>query len=302
VPISILFLQAVSLLPNAPTPALPASAACLRIQVAAETKELPKTDTLDSLKPRSKSEVLELAANLGHFTNRELQLFSTVAAGATADSPFSLALIREGLRRPDTTTALSCLLSPADVPPSALPALAWLATDSSKALELRAAAISRLLSARCRSSWPLARTILLTGTPSDTPTAMADWPRTGRYELPKRLLVLEIDRIFSAEGLPPCEVEPNAAWKLQVQQVSTLDERMTRFFSSATKRFALQPIEEQQDFARQLAKLLTEQKDVEHAANACSLLLPHATPTLQIALTKNDPKLTATVRKVMTRF
>ena len=66
--------------------------------------------------------------------------------------------------------------------------------------------------------------MLLTGTAADRTTTIADWPRKGRYELPKRILLLSLQHFLQRQGQPITDFEPNAAWNTQVLQVAELDE------------------------------------------------------------------------------
>jgi hypothetical protein len=277
--------------------------AVARIQEAANAPDLPLKTDLGKLEPSNLQELQELASYIPQLSDRELQLLGAVLAGTAPNSPTTLPLLREGLRRPDPTTALSCLLAPKEVPLSSLPSLAWLAVDSGKAIELRAAALCRLLSARCKSAWPLARSLLLTGTRADTPSPFADWPRTGRYELPKRLLVLQLDEILAAEGRPPCGIEPNASWLNQVQQVSAFEEFAVQVFQKKSVAQDSVSREDYEAFSKGIAKLLQQPTERQlHAIEACSLLLPHALPTLRLALTKDDPQIAVTARRVLESF
>ena len=59
--------------------------------------------------------------------------------------------------------------------------------------------------------------VLLSGTAADDPSAPgADWARSGRYELPKRLLLASIESLFADAGETMPVVEPNAAWNAPV--------------------------------------------------------------------------------------
>jgi hypothetical protein len=110
---------------------------------------------------------------------------------------------------------------------NALPLIAWIAQDQRRSLAVRAAAIARLLDANCLAAWPMARRMLWTGTAVDKKTSIANWSRKGRYELPKRILLLSIQGLLKRRDLTSTDFEPNAPWVVQVEQVEKLNEIMS---------------------------------------------------------------------------
>jgi len=222
--------------------------------------------------------------------DRALQKQAVALAG-TVDFEQSLALIREGCRRLDEPTALAALLSPETAPWESLPALAWLALDESKSLVLRTAAVERLLHAGCSGAWPVARSILRTGNAHEARAPWDTWPRTGRYELPKRILALRLDAILPS----PCGFEPNASWKNQADQLEALELTVPSALTERAKTFADLEESRQQEFQRGVARLMKAANTGDATAlQAISLLLPHSRPTMKAAL--RHPGLSRTAR------
>ena len=129
-------------------------------------------------------------------------------------------LLRTALRTHDEGTSLMAVLAWKPLPDADPSVLAYLAADPTRTLTLRAAACAGLLRAECTSAWPLARTILKLGTGQEEDAPWATWRDPGKYELPKRILVLALDELAQAHGLSRCGIEPNAAWKDQLAQIS----------------------------------------------------------------------------------
>jgi hypothetical protein len=164
-----------------------------------------------------------LALLIADGTAAEVRLAAVLAAGATSDSALGRALWRRAALDFNETRCLASLLAPATPSANALPLLAWIAADKRRTLPVRAAAVARLLDADCLAAWPMARLMLLTGTAADETTELANWPRKGRYELPKRILLLSIQELLQRHQQPATDFEPNASWQAQVAQVKALN-------------------------------------------------------------------------------
>ncbi|RMH01228.1 MAG: hypothetical protein D6702_11970 [Planctomycetota bacterium] len=278
--------------PLEPVPARPEQAAWSVFQEAAADGTLAagEGDTLAALGGTSEP-VLIHAWLAGSPT--EHRLASLLAAGCAEDSPLALAALHGAWRIRDEGASLAALLAPASFPPAAWPVLAWLALDSERPLSVRAAACGRLLRAGCRGAWPVARSILRTGTALDEQAPWADWNRLGRYELPKRLLVLDLDALFAAAGEAPSGFEPNAAWSRQEEQLAALEPRIERLLAG-------RPPLADRGLARGVAVLLrADGPERERAWRAAALLAPHSLPILELALTKQDPVLVQAARRAL---
>ena len=155
-------------------------------------------------------------------TDAEVRLAALLCAGVAGDSPLGTALWRRAAQDFEEARVMACLLAPKDVPDAALPLLAWIASDPSRSLPQRAAACARLLDADVLGAWPLAEAMLRTGTASDTSTGIADWPRRGRYELPKRVLLHSVQDLLQRQALPSTDFEPNAAWNAQEEDLAEI--------------------------------------------------------------------------------
>ncbi|MGB0952482.1 MAG: hypothetical protein ACPG31_04615 [Planctomycetota bacterium] len=156
-------------------------------------------------------------------SDAEVRLAALLAAGVPGDSPLGIALWRRAAQDFDETRVLACLLAPKTVPADALPSLAWIASDPGRSMPQRATACARLLDANVLLAWPLADALLRTGTASDRAEGLADWPRGGRYELPKRILLLSIQDLLRRHQLPATDFEPNAAWAAQEASLVALN-------------------------------------------------------------------------------
>lgn len=164
-----------------------------------------------------------LAKLVAHGTDREVRLAALLGSGVASDSPLGRALWRRAALDFKEDRCLASLLAPGAPSADALPLLAWIAADERRTLPVRAAAVARLLDADCLAVWPLARFMLLDGTAADETTEIANWPRKGRYELPKRVLLLSIQEMLARHQQPATNFEPNSAWQAQVVQVEQLD-------------------------------------------------------------------------------
>lgn len=218
-----LLFQAVTLLPTAVDAPPPSLEYLHQVQqwATAESWSLEQREQGRPVDAQQESALIRL---LHSGEDAEVRLAAVLGAGALPGSPLAAAYWRRAALDFDEARSLACLLAPASPDLEHQPLLAWIAVDSDRSLPVRAAAVARLLEAGQVQAWPLARRMLLSGTSLDVEDSTADWSRSGRYELPKRLLVLSLERLFlrrcgeSARdrGL---ELEPNAAWQDQVAAV-----------------------------------------------------------------------------------
>ena len=185
------------------------------------------------LRPQ-KHQQSEVAALLPYATATQAKLIAVLSSGSAADSVLSDALLQLAVRSRNLDVRLACLLAPAAVDASYLPALACLALSSDLDLSLRAVSCARLLEHQYYSAWPLAKAILLTGTATDFDNghAFPDWKRSGRYELPKRLLTMLLTTTVLEQNGTAIVFEPNAAWAVQEQQVAAIDKMMVKLTSA----------------------------------------------------------------------
>jgi len=185
------------------------------------------------LRPQ-KHQQSEVAALLPYATATQAKLIAVLSSGSAADSVLSDALLQLAVRSRNLDVRLACLLAPIAVDASYLPALACLALSSNLDLSLRAVCCARLLEHRYYSAWPLAKAILLTGTATDFDNghAFPDWKRSGRYELPKRLLTMLLTTTLLEQNGTAIVFEPNAAWAVQEQQVAAIDKVIAKLTSA----------------------------------------------------------------------
>jgi hypothetical protein len=219
-----LLIQIVTLLP--PTPA-PSSAEDLHYRAAIQTLAATQTWTdqqILALVAKTEPQRFALSLLIQNGSDWEVRLAAVLSAGVASDSTLGRALWRRAALDFQEARCLACLLAPATPANEALPLLAWIARDHRRTLPVRAAAIARLLDADCLSAWPTAYLMLLAGTAADANTVVADWPRSGRYELPKRILFLAVQDLLARHHLEKTNFEPNAAWQIQVQQLAALHE------------------------------------------------------------------------------
>ena len=176
----------------------------------------------------------EIAALLPYATATQAKLIAVLSSGSAADSILSDALLQLAVRSRNLDVRLACLLAPAAVDASYLPALACLALSSDLDLSLRAVSCARLLEHQYYSAWPLAKAILLTGTATDFDNGhtFPDWKRSGRYELPKRLLAMLLTTTLLEQNGITIVFEPNAAWAVQEQQIAAIDKVMAKLKSA----------------------------------------------------------------------
>ncbi|MCP4093701.1 MAG: hypothetical protein GY747_09660 [Planctomycetes bacterium] len=187
--------------------------------------------------PQGGAHEAALALLINDGNDAEVRLAAVLAAGADSQSTLGRALWRRAALDFDQARVMACLLAPNTPNPSALPIIAWIAQDQRRSLPVRAAAVARLLDADCLSAWPMARMMFLAGTAADEISIMANWPRKGRYELPKRVLLLSVQELLQRHQQEPTDFEPNAAWDKQVEQATALDQTMT----SLQQRASLAP-------------------------------------------------------------
>ncbi len=253
-----LFAQAASFLPAADEvlltaePPVPSYLDALRKTAA--TGSIPK-EVIAELRPTNKAQTEALRFLLQVGNTAEVRLVAILAANSAVDAPLTLELLRVGVSLQDEAAALACLLSPLGAPAVSLPSLAYLAQDAGAPLSTRAAATGLLLEAGCLNAWPMARSIFLSGTAADNERLpWAKWRRSGRYELPKRLLLIAVNRLLQGLGEPECGFEPNAAWAAQVKQVAYLEARFQGlpWSNLGTAEGCIQDI----NFQRAAAKLL----------------------------------------------
>lgn len=197
-------------------------------------------------------------------SDAEVRLAALLAAGVEGDSPIGLALWRRAAQDFDEARVLACLLAPKSVPSVALPSLAWIAADPARSMPQRATACARLLDADVLTAWPLADALLRTGTASDRKEGMFDWPRSGRYELPKRILLLSVQELLKRHKLAPTDFEPNGAWKAQEQALEALHgalrvsiaQGQAQAFKSRPWRALLEQVERGQPVAIRARRIL----------------------------------------------
>ncbi len=246
-------------------------------------------ERIEALRATDASRANALADGLPQADRAVQQLGAVLAAGC--DGRLAHALLRLGVQGDDEALALACLLAPTAAPPAWWPALAHRALTRTAPLPVRAAAAARLLEADCWGAWPLARSILRSGTALDEPAPWADWARAGRYELPKRLIVAALDLRFARAGEAPCNFEPNASWQDQEQCLRQIEPRV-----QALRRAAARPP------VLSLAPwpaLLRQAADDAQAAAVLALLADEAMPLLRAALAAGDPGLAWTARRAL---
>ena len=216
------FFQLLGLL--SPVPALgeidPSYAQEIRLLCQLET--IPMA-TLSALTPTTTVQEQALRRILRQESAPAQRVAALLIAQAKSAQVWNLELLHAAAKTSDDATALACVLAWQPQADPGIAAMAFLASDSARTLAIRAAACGALLEAGLISAWPLARSILRTGTAADEDAPWANWPRHGRYELPKRLLVLAIDRARLKVGLKACGFEPNDSWQNQVITLQNME-------------------------------------------------------------------------------
>ncbi len=260
--------------------------------------EWPET-SLRALRPSTPAQERVLGDLLRYGGPRHVKLASYLAADCAADSPLAPLLLRAACETPDPAASMAALLAPAALPAELLPATAVLALDRRRSLGFRAAACSRLLESGCLGAWPLARSILRSGTSLDEDAPWADWRRDGRYELPKRLLSLCLDRLFAARGLPPSGFEANASWADQERSLAELETRVPDLLRSS-KAAGEEPTPA---FAQAIATMLRHgAAGDERMLRALALLSPRALPVLRLALGRSEAGLRIAAQRTLERI
>jgi len=227
-----LLLQIATLLPPSPTWNTEAKVDYLQAVQQLARMELWKEEATDSLHAMTLDQQAGLRLLLQSGTDAEVRLSTILAAGCSGDSTLGYSLWRRAGMEQDETRTIACLLAPKTVPPDVLPMLAWIAADPQRSLPQRATALARLLDADQFATWPMVRSILRTGTAADVMAPGADWKRDGRYELPKRILLLSIQHLLQRHGFDETSFEPNSAWPKQLSQLADLENSMQSMASA----------------------------------------------------------------------
>lgn len=223
-----LLLQIATLLPPAPIFDAELDANYLEaVQQLASADSWLHADLIQ-LAPKNSGQHATLASFLKDGTDAEVRLSAILGAGCSEDTPLADAFWRRAALEHEEAKTMACLLAPATVPSDAIPMLAWIATDTGRNLPIRATALARLLDAGQTQVWPLVRSILRTGTSQDVAAPGADWKRGGRYELPKRILLLSIQELLKRHEFEVTAFEPNAAWPAQLEQLMTLEKKIQK--------------------------------------------------------------------------
>jgi len=216
-------------------------------------------EDIENWHPRNEEENRGLAAMVEDADLPTLRFLALAGAGVRAESPLGRALYRSGCQMLPEAEALACLLAP--TAPDAVSALALsnLALRRDRSLPVRAAALGRLLEAGYAGAWPLAKAILLTGTAADDPQMpYADWVRGGRYELPKRLLLVSIRQLLPHEQAAELQFEPNSPWADQVTAAEGLEAALAPYLvtKEAEEPTSLEGLSERQKAAVELLQSL----------------------------------------------
>lgn len=182
------------------------------------------TEDLENWFPKSPEENQAMAAMVEDADLTTLRFLALASAGVEASSPLGRALYRSACQMLPEAEALACLLAPTAPDEESAIALADLALRQDRSLPVRAAALGRLLEAGYSGAWPLAKAVLLTGTTQDNPELpYATWVRGGRYELPKRLLLVSIRELLPEPERAQLSFEPNSSWANQVLAAEALE-------------------------------------------------------------------------------
>lgn len=199
------------------------------LQSVVATTPWPAED-LENWFPMSPEENQAMAAMVQDADLTTLRFLALASAGVEASSPLGRALFRSACQMLPEAEALACLLAPTAPDEESALALADLALRQDRSLPVRAAALGRLLEAGYSGAWPLAKAVLLTGTTQDTPELpYANWTRGGRYELPKRLLLVSIRELLPAKDQEQVSFEPNSSWADQVLAAEALEAAVKPF-------------------------------------------------------------------------
>lgn len=272
-------------LPAGWLPAPPAEAAAPDAAYLEEVQALAAEgswpwERIEALRATSAGRTAALAAWLPEQNSQAQKLCAVLGSGC--EGALAFALFRVGVQTDDEALGVACLMAPA--PPAAewWPALMHAALARPRPLPVRAAAAARLLEAGCWGAWPVARSMLRSGTALDEPAPWADWPRAGRYELPKRLLGAALDIRLAQAGLPPSAFEPNAAWSAQEDRLRELEPQVQALRQTA-------PGPAVRDLPTWQALLQGAARGEPRATAVLSLLAGEALPLLRAALADPDP-------------
>jgi hypothetical protein len=219
-------MQIISLVPAPLEDSAELDMAYLKSVQALAAEAVWEDEQCQQLAPQDEAQAATLANLINDGNDGEVRLCAVLAAGAQSQSTLGRSLWRRAALDFNEARVLGCLLAPDSPAPDALPLLAWIAQDVRRSLPVRAAAVARLLDADCLAAWPMARLMLLAGTAADEKSELANWPRKGRYELPKRMLLLSIQELLERHQQASTDFEPNAAWTQQVEHVAKLDSIM----------------------------------------------------------------------------
>ena len=295
----LLFLQAVTFLPETqPSHAELDNSFRQRCAAAAQQGQVPWQDLKD-MRPVGSAQESVLVDFLKTGSPQEARLAAVLASGSPAEGPLTDALFRIACQSSNSALALSCILAPTQARPAHLPALAFLALDKDTPIELRAAALGRVLELGCTAAWPLAMSLLSLGTPAETLVPGSLWPKTGRYELPKRLLLESINTWLFTRGLEPAKYEPNASWEKQEEALSSL----SSVVANETKLLppdsaTIPPLLLQNLFQAALAGNPAQSIGLPHEGRALAILWPKSRRFLADAAA-NGPGEAALVRKIL---
>jgi hypothetical protein len=247
--------------------------------------------TLRATEPARASTLARLLPQANAGTQKLCALLGAGCEGALAHE-----FLRIGVHTRDESLGVACLLAPAAPPPAWWPALVHAALRSDSPLPVRAAAASRLLEAGCWGAWPMARSMLRTGTALDEPAPWADWTRGGRYELPKRLLVAGLDLRLADAGLEPCAFEPNASWEAQTECLRLLEARIQELLRAESGARSPAAILELPTWIALVRDAATGDPQ---AGATLAMLSNEALPLLRAALAQGDPNLAWAARRAL---
>ncbi len=308
-----LLLQAATLLPLDPglPPANPSAQADLaptpsESPAAPETEEAKKDyadrlkeltdqpsvdwEQLEAMRPSEDFHHEVLVGFLSKGDRRQAKLAALLAAG-TNHARLSHHLYAAACTRKEEATALACLLAPTDLPHPYAPAIAYLAQSRDQPLSIRAAAAGRLLENGYLAVWPLCRSIFRSGTAEDERPAWADWRRGARWELPKRLLLLSVNRWLEQNELTASTIEPNAAWEAQLEQLAATEKLIAQ--TSAVP----EPTKVQASSFRKLFDLA--QSGDSQAEWAIQWIRPQFQTLMRVELTSPDLGRQQTARRIL---
>jgi len=247
-------------------------------------------EQLEALRANTPARLAALASAFAQANAREQKLGAILGSGCAG--PLAAALFRAGVQTVDEGLGVACLLAPAAPGPEWWPALTRIALARPLSLPLRAVATARLIEAGCWGVWPVARSILRTGTAMDEPAPWANWQRAGRYELPKRLLLVSLDKRLTEAGLPACGIEPNGPWADQELALSRLEPQIQQLARSMAHPAV-------QRLSTWRALLQDAASGDPRAAQVLAMLAESALPLLRAALADADPAMSWAARQAL---